>query len=83
MATGGPGAPLYPKDHAHLDPGRVVEHKHLEGVFDLDRGAPAGPRRALADRRVLTGFERNRPAPIAVVPGGLRRGGVTPWARRE
>jgi transposase len=26
-------ARLYPKDHAQLDPGRVVEHKHLDGVF--------------------------------------------------
>ena len=23
----------FPKDHAQLDPGRVVEHKHLDGVF--------------------------------------------------
>src|SRR5881409_1988286 len=26
-------ARLYPKDHAQLDPGVVVEHKHLDGVF--------------------------------------------------
>ena len=26
-------ARLYPKDHARLDPGVVVEHKHLDGVF--------------------------------------------------
>ena len=26
-------ARLYPKDHAQLDPGAVVEHKHLDGVF--------------------------------------------------
>jgi hypothetical protein len=26
-------ARLYPKEHAQLDPGAVVEHKHLEGVF--------------------------------------------------
>ena len=27
-------ARLYPKEHAQLDPGVVVEHKHLDGVFD-------------------------------------------------
>jgi homeodomain-containing protein len=26
-------ARLYPKDHAQLDPGAIVEHKHLDGVF--------------------------------------------------
>ena len=26
-------ARLYPKDHAHVDPGVIVEHKHLDGVF--------------------------------------------------
>ena len=26
-------ARLYPKDHAQLDPGVVVDHKHLDGVF--------------------------------------------------
>ena len=26
-------ARLHPKDHAHLDPGVVVEHRHLDGVF--------------------------------------------------
>jgi transposase len=26
-------ARLFPKDHAQLDPGTVVEHKHLDGVF--------------------------------------------------
>ena len=26
-------ARLYPKDHAQLDPGVVVVHKHLDGVF--------------------------------------------------
>ena len=26
-------ARLYPKDHSQLDPGVVVEHKHLDGVF--------------------------------------------------
>ena len=26
-------ARLYPRDHAQLDPGVVVEHKHLDGVF--------------------------------------------------
>jgi hypothetical protein len=26
-------ARLYPKDHAQLEPGAVVEHKHLDGVF--------------------------------------------------
>jgi hypothetical protein len=24
---------LYPKDHAQLDPGVVVEPKHLDGIF--------------------------------------------------
>jgi hypothetical protein len=27
-------ARLYPKDHAQLDPGVVVDHKHLDGVFE-------------------------------------------------
>ena len=26
-------ARLYPKEHAQLAPGAVVEHKHLDGVF--------------------------------------------------
>ena len=27
-------ARLYPKAHARIDPGAVVEHKHLAGVFE-------------------------------------------------
>jgi hypothetical protein len=38
-------ARLYPKDHSHIDPGAVGEHKRLDGVFEWiaaqqrDRGA--------------------------------------------
>src|SRR5262245_51272854 len=67
-------ARLYPKDHAQLDPGAVVEHQHLDGVFDWiaaqqqQRDALA---REAADPRRLG--SSNRGCPTRVKPS-------LPWA---
>ena len=53
-------ARLYPKDHAHLDPGVVVDHEHLDGVFDWI-AAQQQERDALRlDSRKLTRREKQR-----------------------
>ena len=53
-------ARLYPKDHAHLDPGVVVDHKHLAGVFDWI-AAQQQERDALRlDSRKITRREKQR-----------------------
>ena len=54
-------ARLYPKDHAQLDPGVVVEHKHLDGVFawiaaqqhDRDAARLANPKVTLRAKKRL------------------------------
>ena len=53
-------ARLYPKDQAQLDPGVVVEHKHLDGVFDWI-AAQQRERDALRlDSRKITRREKQR-----------------------
>jgi len=53
-------ARLYPKDHAHLDPGVVVDHEHLDGVFDWI-AAQQQERDALRlDSRKITRREKQR-----------------------
>ncbi len=53
-------ARLYPKDQAQLDPGVVVEHEHLDGVFDWI-AAQQRERDALRlDSRKITRREKQR-----------------------
>jgi len=65
-------ARLYPKDHAHLDPGAVVEHKHLDGVFEWiaaqqqqrDTTRLANPKLTRREKqRIRTGAAPRTPAP--------------------
>jgi hypothetical protein len=65
-------ARLYPKDHAQLDPGVVVEHKHLDGVFawiaaqqqERDAVRLANPKISRREKqRISTGSALRIPAP--------------------
>jgi hypothetical protein len=65
-------ARLQPKDHAHLDPGVVVEHKHLDGVFawieaqqqERDAARLANPKLSGREKQRIRGGSTPRtPAP--------------------
>jgi hypothetical protein len=65
-------ARLYPKDHAQLAPGTVVEHKHLDGVFawiaaqqqERDTGRLANPKISGREKqRIRAGSAPRTPAP--------------------
>lgn len=67
-------ARLFPKDHARLDPGVVVEHKHLDGAFawiaaqqqQRDAARLANPKLTGREkRRVRAGKPVRTPAPPA------------------
>jgi hypothetical protein len=67
-------ARLYPKDHTPLEPGAVVEHKRLDGVFewiaaqqrDRDAARLANPKITLREkRRIQAGAPPRSPAPPA------------------
>jgi Helix-turn-helix domain len=68
-------ARLYPKDHAQLDPGAVVEHKHLDGVFawiaahqqDRDAVRLANPKITRREKQRIRNGSRPR-IPVAL-PG--------------
>jgi len=53
-------ARLYPKDHAQLDPGVVVEYKHLDGVFAWIAAQQQARDAARLASRKLTGREKRR-----------------------
>jgi hypothetical protein len=64
-------ARLHPKDHAHLDPGVVVEHRHLDGVFawiaaqqqERDAARLANPKISGREKqRIRAGSARGPPA---------------------
>ena len=65
-------ARLYPKDHSRIDPGAIVEHKHLDGVFEWiaaqqqarDAVRLANPKISRREKqRIRTGAAPRMPAP--------------------
>jgi hypothetical protein len=62
----------YPKEHAELDPGVIVEHKHLDGVFEWiaaqqqarDLGRLTNPKISRREKhRIRAGAPVRSPAP--------------------
>jgi hypothetical protein len=53
-------ARLFPKDHAQLDPGVVVEHKHLDGVFEWIAAQQQARDAARLANPKITGREKRR-----------------------
>ncbi|HXJ34078.1 MAG TPA: ISNCY family transposase [Candidatus Eisenbacteria bacterium] len=67
-------ARLFPKDHACIDPGAIVEHKHLDGVFEWiatqqqqrDAARLAHPKISLREKqRIRAGAPSRSPTSLA------------------
>ncbi|MGH7646266.1 MAG: ISNCY family transposase, partial [Gemmatimonadales bacterium] len=83
-------ARLFPKDHARVAPGTIVEHKHLDGVFqwiaaqqaERDAARLASPKLTRREKKHLRPTTPPAPGPRGPATGGVTIAGAPPWGRR-